>query len=150
MLDRLLLGLSSSGPPLSISYDQSFGEGSLPLITRVVTSGSAVTPEGFHSPSPKLIISLIDQCLNKRDSPPRVLDDAHPPRLSKRVSNKPFRPHPSQSRSFDSSFRMMLFSKSDDFASLSRTEKGAGITGGQQRYQGYILTRRMSSDWDGE
>jgi len=30
---------------------------------------------------------------------------------------------------------MMLFSKSDDFASLARTEKGAGITGGQQRYQ---------------
>lgn len=57
MLGRLSLGLGSSGPPLYVSCDESLDGDSLPLMTRVVTSGSAVTPEGFHSPSPKLIIS---------------------------------------------------------------------------------------------
>ena len=31
---------------------------------------------------------------------------------------------------------MMLLGESNDFASLSRTEKGAGITAGQHREQG--------------
>lgn len=56
-------------------------ECSSPSITRVVTSGSAVTPELFHCVSPKLLSDYQEY----KHSPSRVLDCSHPSSFAKAV-----------------------------------------------------------------
>jgi len=60
-------------------------------------------------------------------SPSRILDHAHPPRLAKRIRDKPVCSHSPQPRGLDSSFCMMFLRQSLDYASVPLTQQHPGI-----------------------